>query len=216
MHCIDKGSVPLWILVHIKVSSKKKKFKIYFKTKTLWTVPLSLFLSLSWRLSVTKQSRWWLVLFEKAGREAGSAPSTTGNSETDGRQRSDCGAETIVGQSQLSENLFTSQESVGWIVRKQVERRRGEGRARVTLGNDWLSTVCYILNPTHPLNSMQYPGSFYYSSERVPLYPVLIFLWIWFLMFCKATSFLLLPPCVLPLNLFIPPRSRWQQRLSCK
>ena len=149
MHCIDKGSVPLWILVHIKVSSKKKKFKIYFKTKTLWTVPLSLFLSLSWRLSVTKQSRWWLVLFEKAGREAGSAPSTTGNSETHGRQQSDCRAETIVGQSQLSENLFTSQESVSWILRKQVERRRGKAGQ----GWHWATTDCqqsatYSTQPT--------------------------------------------------------------------
>ena len=151
MHCIDKGSVPLWILVHIKVSSKKKKFKIYFKTKTLWTVPLSLFLSLSWRLSVTKQSRWWLVLFEKAGREAGSAPSTTGNSETHGRQQSDCRAETIVGQSQLSENLFTSQESVGWILRKQVERRRGKAGQ----GWHWATTDCQqsATNSTQPTPS---------------------------------------------------------------
>ena len=49
-----------------------------------------------------------MVLFEKAGREEGSAPSTTGNLETHGRQRPDCLTEAIVGESQLSENLFTS------------------------------------------------------------------------------------------------------------
>ena len=47
-----------------------------------------------------------MVLFEKAGREEGSAPSTTGNLETHGRQRPDCPAEAIVRESQLSENLL--------------------------------------------------------------------------------------------------------------
>ena len=50
--------------------------------------------------------RGWFS-FEKAGREEGSAPSTTGNLETHGRQRPDClAAGAIVGESQLSENLF--------------------------------------------------------------------------------------------------------------
>ena len=194
MHCIDKESVALWILVHIKVSSKKKKFKIYFKTKTLWTVPLSLFLSLSlegyqWQ---SKVGGGWFSLRKQVERQD-RPPSTTGNSETDGRQRSDCGAETIVGQSQLSENLFTSQESVGWIVRKQVERRRGEGRARVTLGNDWLSTVCYKV--TH-LN-MQYPGAlnniasstWIWERDTMPPHPVPIFCWISFKVSCLKPGF---------------------------